>query len=229
MKIKPICIIPARSGSKRIKNKNIQMVNGHPLIGLAIRIAKKANIFSQIVVSTDCEKIASISKKYGAQIFFLRSKKLSDDFTPTYKVLIDCVKKIKSENSQYHFCLYPTSVLINTNDLVIALKKIKKTNSNFLCTIAKFENYPQRSIVIKKNFISFHWAKYQLYRSQDLDDLYYDTGSFYIYKTDTLMKMNSKRILPKKSTYIVMKKKVIDINYPKDLKDLKKVLSKKKV
>ena len=47
--------------------------------------------------------------------------------------------------------------------------------------------------------------------------------------TDTLMKMNSKRILPKKSTYIVMKKKVIDINYPKDLKDLKKVLSKKKV
>ena len=70
-----VCIIPARAGSKRIKNKNVQKVNGHPLIGLAIRIAKKANIFSQIVVSTDCEKIASISKKYGAQIFFLRSSK----------------------------------------------------------------------------------------------------------------------------------------------------------
>ena len=72
-----VCIIPARAGSKRIKNKNVQKVNGHPLIGLAIRIAKKANIFSQIVVSTDCKKIASIAKKYGAQILFLRSKNLS--------------------------------------------------------------------------------------------------------------------------------------------------------
>ena len=222
-----VCIIPARAGSKRIKNKNIQKVNGHPLIGLAIRIAKKANIFSQIVVSTDCKKIASIAKKYGAQILFLRSKNLSDDFTPTYKVLIDCVKRIKSENSEYHFCLYPTSVMIGTKDLVSGLKKIKKMNSNFLCTIAKFENSPQRSIIIKKNLISFHWPKYQLRRSQDLDNLYYDTSSFYIYKTNVLLKMNNKKILPKKSTYILMKKKIIDINYPKDLRDLKNFFNNK--
>ena len=79
-----ICIIPARSGSKRIKNKNIQKINGLPLIAITIRIAKKSKLFKRIIVSTDCPKIALISKKYGAEVPFLRSKKLSDDFTPTH-------------------------------------------------------------------------------------------------------------------------------------------------
>ena len=89
-----ICIIPARSGSKRIKNKNIIKINGIPLIGLTIKIAKKSKLFKRIVVSTDSIKVAEIARKYGAEVPFLRSAKLSDDFTPTYKVLIDCIKKI---------------------------------------------------------------------------------------------------------------------------------------
>ena len=87
-----ICIIPARSGSKRIKNKNIQKINNQHLIEIVIKIAKKSGIFSRIVVSTDSKKIAKIAKNFGAEVPFFRSKKLSDDYTPTYKVLIDCIK-----------------------------------------------------------------------------------------------------------------------------------------
>ena len=57
-----ICIIPARSGSKRIKNKNIQKIDNVPLIGITIKIAKKSGLFKRIIVSTDCPKIASIAK-----------------------------------------------------------------------------------------------------------------------------------------------------------------------
>lgn len=216
-----ICIIPARSGSKRIKNKNIKKINGIPLIGMTIKIAKKSGLFKRIIVSTDCPKISSIAKKYGAEAPFLRDKKLSNDFTPTFKVLIDVVKRIGSQKEKFHFCIYPTSILINKYDLKMALLKIKKTKSKYIFPIAEFENNPYRSLVIKNNSIKFTWPKYQLKRSQDLDALYYDTGSFYIYETKTLLKITEKQLIPKKSTYLILKKKLIDVNYPKDLKLLK--------
>lgn len=223
-----ICIIPARSGSKRIKNKNIKNINGIPLIGATIKIAIKSKLFDRIVVSTDSEEIAKISKKFGAEVPFFRGKKLSDDYTPTYKVLIDCVNKIKTQKEDFHFCLYPTSVLIEKKDLLSAFLKIKKLKANFICPIAKFEVNPLRSFKIKKNFINFVWDKYQVSRSQDLKDLYYDTGSFYIYRTKSLLKLTKKKIIPDKSTYVILKKKLIDINYPKDFKTLRKLIKNTK-
>ena len=146
-----ICIIPARSGSKRIKNKNIQKINGIPLIGMTIKIAKKSGLFKRVIVSTDCPKISFIAKKYGAEVPFLRNKNLSNDFTPTFKVLIDAVKRIGTQKEKFHFCIYPTSILINKNHLKMALLKIKKTKSKYIFPIAEFESNPYRSLVIKNN------------------------------------------------------------------------------
>ena len=223
-----ICIIPARSGSKRIKNKNIKKINGTPLIGIVIKIAKNSGLFKRIIVSTDCLKISSISKKYGAEVPFLRSKKLSDDFSPTHKVIIDAINKIGSHKEKFHFCIYPTSVLIDKNDLKTALNKLKKINSNFICPIVKYESSPFRSFFIKNSFIRHTWPSYKMKRSQDLKDLYYDSGSFYIYRTNAILKLKNQNFLPKKSTYIILKKKLIDVNYPSDLKSLKKILKKNK-
>ena len=69
-KTKPICIIPARIGSKRIKFKNILNFYGKPLIYYSIREAKKSKLFSRIIVTTDSMKIANIAKKYGAEVHF---------------------------------------------------------------------------------------------------------------------------------------------------------------
>ena len=66
-----ICLIPARSGSKRIKNKNIKNFFGKPLIAFAIQLAIKSKLFDKVIVSTDSNKIAKISKKYGATVPFL--------------------------------------------------------------------------------------------------------------------------------------------------------------
>lgn len=88
-----IAIIPARSGSKRIKNKNIRSFKKKPLIYYSIKAAQKSKLFKDIFVSTDCKKIAKIAQKYGAKVPFLRPKKLSDDFTSTQSVIRHFLKK----------------------------------------------------------------------------------------------------------------------------------------
>ena len=107
-----ICIIPARSGSKRIRNKNIKLFHGKPIISYAIQLAKSCGLFKRIVVSTDSYNISKIAKKYGAEVPFLRSKKLANDFAATSEVVVDCIKRISSQTTKYHFCLYPTTTLL---------------------------------------------------------------------------------------------------------------------
>ena len=67
-----ICIIPARKGSKRIKNKNLKKILNKPLLVHVIGLAKKSKLFNRIIVSTDCKKIANLAKKNGAEAPFIR-------------------------------------------------------------------------------------------------------------------------------------------------------------
>ena len=119
---------------------------------------------------------------------------------------------MKSQHVPYHFCIYPTSIFTDVKDLKRAFHKIKKNKSNFICPIAKYTSPPQRSFGIKGNSIYYNWPKHQMSRSQDQKNLYYDTGSFYIYKTKTLLKIRPGKLLPSNSTYYFYNKFSIDIN-----------------
>lgn len=74
-----VALIPARSGSKGIPNKNIKNICGNPLIAYSIRVAQKSKLIDRIIVSTDSQKYADIAKFYGAEVPFLRPTKISDD------------------------------------------------------------------------------------------------------------------------------------------------------
>ena len=87
-----LAIIPARIGSKRIKNKNIKNFEGKPIIYYSILAAKLSGVFDKVIVSTDSLKIASISKKYGADVPFLRSKELSKDNIGIIEVISKVLK-----------------------------------------------------------------------------------------------------------------------------------------
>ena len=102
-----IAIIPARGGSKRIPKKNIKKFLGKPIISYSIEAALKSKLFKKVIVSTDSEEIANIAAEYGAEVPFLRNKKLSSDQAPLYKVLQDVVKRIKTKE-KFIFCLFPT-------------------------------------------------------------------------------------------------------------------------
>ena len=83
-----LAIIPARSGSKSIKNKNIKLFNGKPLIAWTIELALESN-FDRVIVTTDSDKIADIAIKYGAEVPFLRGENLASDNIAIEPVMID--------------------------------------------------------------------------------------------------------------------------------------------
>jgi pseudaminic acid cytidylyltransferase len=176
-----IAIIPARKGSKRIKNKNIKLFNGKPIIAWSIIEAKKTKIFDEIIVTTDCEKIARISKKYGAKVPYFRNKSLSSDRATINEVMNSTVKQLKQHNPKIKFaCLiYATAPFLMKKDLIKGFKAIKNNNNlEFVISISKFKSTFYRSLKVKDNKIFPLFKKYISTRTQDLSDLYFDNAQF---------------------------------------------------
>ena len=109
-----VAIIPARGGSKRIPRKNIKNFCGKPMIYYSIKNAIASKCFKKIIVSTDDEVIAKISKKYGAEILFTRPKHLSGDNALTRDVVNHSINFMKDKGIEFNYaCLiYPTAPLI---------------------------------------------------------------------------------------------------------------------
>ena len=91
--LKLIALIPARSGSERIKNKNLLKLRGKTLLKIAVENALKSKIFEKIIVSTDSKKYAHLAKKYGADVPFLRPKKLASATSTDYDWVLYTLKK----------------------------------------------------------------------------------------------------------------------------------------
>ena len=109
-----ICLIPARKGSKRIKNKNIKIFNGKPIIYYSIKAALNSRLFDKIIVSTDCNKIKKIAIKAGAEVPFLRPKILSGDKVIDREVIKHFLNfsKINKWKISLLCYLYPVNPLI---------------------------------------------------------------------------------------------------------------------
>ena len=230
-KKKIICIIPARGGSKRIKNKNIKQFHNKPLIFYSIKNALSSKIFTEVYVSTDSKKIQKISKKYGANVSHLRPKKFSSDKIITKDVLKNFIKNLKSIHKiDYLCCLYPTAPLITSIDLKKAYKQFVKSNADALISVGKYNNHPLRGFRLSKNkYLSFKFPKYQKKNSQDLETMYHDAGAFYFYKKSQFLK-TKKNLIPRKTIPFVLNQcKVVDIDDIDDFNFAKKLfqISKK--
>lgn len=214
-----ICIIPARIGSKRIKEKNIVKIFGKPLIVHVIEEIKKSNIFDEIVVSTDSKKIAKVSIKSGAKIYFNRPKKLCEDNTTTLEIVRHALKflinkKFKIDNI---CCIYPTAILLKSLHIKKSYTRFKNIKDGFLFSAAKFEHPIERAFTKKgKKFFMVN-KKYENKQSNKIKDHFYDLGQFYW--GTTFDWINKKSILDKNSEiYLLSRTEVIDINYKEDLK-----------
>lgn len=127
-KIKVLAVIPARAGSKRIKNKNIKIFNGKPMIYWPIKELKKTKIFDKILVSTDSLRIKKYAETLKVDVPFLRPKKISDDFSPTIDVINHAIKWLRDKGFYYDYicCVYPTAVLMKKKFILDTFKLIKK-------------------------------------------------------------------------------------------------------
>ena len=178
-----LCVIPARGGSKRIRKKNIKIFCGKPIIAWSIDQAFASKCFDKIIVSTDDAEIAELAKSYGADVPFIRSKKLSNDYTGTVPVISHAVKW-QTKNFQkplFVCCIYATAPFINLKDLKYGLKILKKFKSEYTFSATNYTYPIQRSFRIKKNKkIEMFYPKHYNSRSQDLEEAFHDAGQFYI-------------------------------------------------
>ena len=189
-----ICIIPARSGSKRIKNKNIKNFLSEAMICITLKKLKNSKIFKKIVVTSDSDKILKIAKTCGADILIKRSKKLSDDKTTTVPVIVDAIKKLEN---QIIFdsvcCIYPCNPFLNLEDLKKANNLLFKSNNYFIFPISKYSHPIERALFINKNNeVNFYKKNFSKSRTQDLKESFFDAGQFYLAKKVTWINKNKK-------------------------------------
>ena len=178
-----IAIIPARSGSKRIKNKNIKLFKNKPIISYAIKTCINSKIFDKIYVSTDSEKIAKIAKKNGADIIIREKKYLSNNHTPVTEVIkndIEILKK-KQINIGNCCCVFPTTPLLTASDLRHSYKLFKKKKKFVIFSVKKFPHPIQRAFIRnnKNGLLKMIKKKNFFKRSQDLEPTFHDAGQFY--------------------------------------------------
>ena len=176
-----IAIIPARSGSRRIKNKNIKLFHGKPIIAWSIREAIKSKLFDKVIVSTDSKKIAQISKKYGASIPFLRKKLLSNNSANINDVIFDVLKfyQNRKEKINYVCLIYATAPFLKKEDLKKGLNLLKKDKKlDYVLSVSKFKASYYRSLKIKGDKIFPVFKKHINTRSQLIKSFYFDNAQF---------------------------------------------------
>ena len=226
-----ICIIPARSGSKGIKNKNIKIISGKPLIYWTIKEAIKSKFFAKVIVSTDSPKIKRIAIKYGAECPFLRPKKLSGDKTPTIKVIKHTVTYLKESmnfnNYNYIVLLQPTSPLRKISDINKSIRLFLSTKkaSSLISVSEVFDNHPARMYFLKKNFLLKHSLSEKIFGTprQNLKKMYLRNGAIYIIKKNNLIPGFTGN---KPVAYLMPKERSMNIDDTFDLKLVRCLLKK---
>ena len=216
---KTICIIPARKGSKRIKNKNLKFFCGKPIISHVIQNLKKFNMFDKIVVSTNSKKIQNIAKELGIEVL-IRSEKLSNDFTDTKTVIVDAIKKLEKKNLNFNkiVCVYPTSVFLKINHLKLAIKKLKKKTS-FVYSAKKYEHTIFRSFYKNKNGrVKLNFKIDLNRRTQSFKETYHDAAQFCLgWKNSWLLE---KKVFNDRSDFVIFSRlSSYDIDNYEDWKD----------
>lgn len=196
--LKILAIIPARGGSRSVPRKNIRDLNGKPLIAYTIEAANKIkDKFHKIIVSTDDEEISEISKKYGADVPFIRPSKLAEDQTPTYPVLQHAVHFIENQDSIFIdliMLLQPTTPFRTTEDILNCLHLSQTSNTDSVISVVQvFSTHPILMKKIENNRL-VHFSieekegtPRQLYKPP----AYMRNGAIYVTKRDTLIQKNS--------------------------------------
>lgn len=215
--MKALAIIPARGGSKRIPRKNIKDFFGKPLIAYSIQAAIKSNLFEKVIVSTDDEEIATISKKYGAEVPFIRPKELSNDYSEIKVVREHALKYFIEQGItfQYLCTIYATAPFIQGKYLKEGLKKLQESTASNAFSVTSMPFPVLRSFKITdNNRCKMFWPKYATYRSQELTESYQDAGQFYW--TD-LQRPSNKFMFSGDSIPIVLPRYLVqDIDTPED-------------
>ncbi len=206
-KFKILGLIPARAGSKGLKNKNILKINGKPLIQYTIDAAKNSKLISEIYVTSDCKKVYNISKKNNLN-FIKRPKNLAGDGTQIFDVIIHSINHLSRINKKFDYValLQPTTPLKTSLFIDLGIKKIILDKSDSLTSVYKVDdNHPARMYKINKKKLVPLFNKSQALNRQKLENIYHRDGNIYIFKIKSLLKY--KNLYGKKNSPLILNSK----------------------
>ncbi|MBT5406513.1 MAG: acylneuraminate cytidylyltransferase family protein [Gammaproteobacteria bacterium] len=191
--MKKVAFIFARGGSKGLPGKNMKLFSGKPLIAHTIIKAIESNLFSDIVVSTDCEEIAKTSLEYGASVPFMRPSNLAGDTTDEWICWQHAVKNYLKDIDLF-ITLPCTSPLRNYKTIEKMIDCYTSNNFDAVLGITKSNHSPNFNIVVKNDegiVQIMNQSKKQINRRQDAEECYMITTYAYITSPDYITSSNS--------------------------------------
>jgi len=201
--VKPICVIAARGGSKGVPNKNIRKLGDIPLIAHSIKTAISSNLFSSVIVSTENSKIAKISKQYGADVPFLRPKKLATDNASMTDVLLHTITELRKLN--YNFdtivnrdCTVP---FIDKKDIQGAIRKYYSKSCNLVCGVYKQHHNPYFNMmeITKGGYMDFSKKLKKQITGRQNSPIVYQLNGLFVLNVENFLKTKkfySTKIIP---------------------------------
>ena len=220
--MKILGFIPARSGSTRLKNKNLKKFLGKPLLYHTVKFVKRLKL-SHILVSSDSEKIKNIELKLNIKNNYLRPKKLSNKNSQLTDAIFDALnwlminKKKKFDAVMVFQPTTPYRDLIETKKIIQLFKK-KKLDS--LATVSKVDEHPQFIYRVNKgkNWDFILKKRVDSLNKQDLvENFFYENGHIYLCSVKFLKK-NKKFVIKNKTFLFKQKIRTLDIDYLQDFK-----------
>lgn len=214
-----IAVIPARSGSKGLPDKNILPLNGKPLLAWSIDAALQSDMFDTVYVSTDSEKYAEIARRYGADVPFLRSAETSTDTASSWDVLKEALKNYRNLGKTFDFLmlLQPTSPLRTAEDICAAFKTMEQKGAAAVISVCGTDCSPLWCNTLPEDrcMNGFVSAAAQFPR-QALPQYYQLNGAIYLLSAVDFLKKGSVAYDQDCYAYVMPPERSIDIDSPLD-------------
>lgn len=193
--MKHLAIIPARSGSKGIKDKNIKLLNGKPLMAYTLEAALESGIFDKIHVSTDSPEYACIAEDYIGKIPFLRSIDNAGDDSSTWEVVKEVIQTYEAMGISFDYItlLQPTSPLRTSKDIVNAWRLFKDKNANSIISVCKTDHSPLWCNTLSDNLSMDNFIRPEIIESgrQRLETYYRINGAIYMFSKEYFARYNN--------------------------------------
>lgn len=227
-------LIPARGGSKGIKNKNIAPLAGKPLISYVIETMKQSRYIGRVVCTTDSEVIAEAAREYGAEVPFMRPAALATDAAAVYPALVHALQeleRLEQYKPDYIVLVQATSPLTTVEQIDATIEKVLENNADSAITaeVLPHDCHPYNIREMSPDGSVHFWMEKEHYQfpSRQSKPTFYKFGNTYVTSYDTLV---NKGRLEGEKNYIVPiedQESVMDINTPADLEAIEKIMKRR--
>lgn len=215
-----IAVIPARSGSKGVRDKNIRDLNGKPLMAYSIEAALQSGVFQEVMVSTDSEAYARVARRYGADVPFLRSSVTATDRASSWDMVVEVLDNYHKLGERFDtFCLLQPTSPLRTSDHIREAYKLYMEKARFaVVSVCEAEHSPLwcGHLPVNQEFVGFV-ERENIKQRQEGGKFYRLNGAIYIVNVD---KFYEDRYLYREGSfaYIMSQESSVDIDTEIDFK-----------